>query len=328
MSSNDNAVIMYESGQNAHPMEAMTTVDRLTFEASFKPFSDISGFEAKIMPNGLVNGGEITPSATSDSVDVSAALVQMAANSGADSQGRVTIAGETVACARPTTSTHLIYSIVISETGAVSATPGSEGTSFSEVRGEAGAPPLIPVDSIEIGQVRYSEQASAPVPETAIKQVPGLHQEMADFPVYQVNQAKGEVTFATELPAIHVGGEAKKVYAEGFTPIFAEVPNGYDWTPSEVTHSVNSQQVYGNAIGSTSSSIGQASFSAILSDGITDNILQFVDENIWIKFKQDRNRQPYQLTQGKLGLSRSFPADGNVSASFTLSSQRKSQDMS
>lgn len=323
---NDKAVIYYESGQNAHALETMTTSDNTTFNASFKPLSGKSGFEAMIAPNGVVNGGALSASATANTVAVADVLVSMAQVTGANELGQLTVTGDDVLCARPSTDDHLIYSITVDAAGALVAVAGAEGTGFSEARGATGGPPYIPVDSIEIGQVRYASQSSAVLAASEIKQVPGLHVELADFPVYSVEEATGEVTFASALPLIHTGDTAKQVHISGFTPIFAEVPDGADWTPSEETHSVNSKQVYGRTIGSTSSSLGQASFNATLKDGHTDNILKAAGDTIWVKFKQDRNRAPYQLTQGKLGVARSFPAGDDVTASFTLSSKSKSID--
>jgi hypothetical protein len=325
---NDNAVIYYESGQSAQPLEAMTTKDQQNYSASFKPFSAKSGFEAMIAPNGVVNGGALSASATANTVSVASVLVSLATATGANAMGQLTVAGADVLCARPTTSDFLIHSITVNSAGALVTVKGTEGTAFSEARNVAGSAPYIPVGSVEIGQVRYSAKTSAVLTIANILQVPGLHVELADFPVYSINEAEGKIEFASALPLIHTGDLPKGVNISGFTPVFAEVPKGYDWKPSETTHSVSSQQVYGATIGSTSSSLGQGGFSAILKDGITDNIMKVVDESIWVKFKQDRNRVPYQLTQGKLGVARSFPADGGVTAAFTLSSEAKSSDYS
>lgn len=325
---NDNAVIYYESGQNAHAREAMTTTDQQTFNASFKPLSAKSGFEALIAPNGVINGGALSAATVANTVSIATLLVSMAAATGANALGQLTVAGADILCARPTTSTHLIHSLTVSSAGALVAIKGTEGTSFSESRGVAGAAPYIPVGSIEVGQVRYASQTSSVVSLADIRQVPGLHVELADFPVYSVSEVEGKIVFASPLPLIHTGDLPKAVHISGFTPIFAEVPRGSDWKPAETTHSVSSQQVYGSTIGSTSSSLGQAGFSAMLKDGITDNIMKVVDDSIWVKFKQDRNRAPYQLTLGKLGVARTFPAAGNVAAAFTLSSEAKTADYS
>jgi len=324
---NDNAVIQYESGQTAYPFEITTTTDDMTFGASFKPWTGVSGFEPVIAPSGVVNGGVLSAS-TIDAVMVATALISNAGAVGADEKGQITVVGASVACARPSIDTHIIYSITVDSLGDLVAVAGTEGTGFSEDREVAGGAPLIAIDSVEIGQVRYATQSVGILTSNEIKQVPGSHRELSDFPVYSMNTATGEITFANALPLIHTGDITKQVYISGYTPIFVEVPKGSGWSPSELTHSVNSKQVYGGTIGSVASSIGQASFDAVLKDGTTDNIISAVDKLIWIKFKQDRNKVPYQLTQGKLGIARSYPADDDVNASFTVSSEAKTVDYS
>lgn len=325
--SNDKAVIYYESGQNAHAMEAMTSTDGKVFSASFKPFSAASGFDVKVMPVGLANGGAITPSSSSDEVIVAEALVIMPHVAASNSDGQLTVSGGLLSVSRPTGSDFIIHSVTVNASGSLSIVSGTEGSGFVETRGVSGGPPLIPVDSVEIGQVRLTSTSPGVISTGEIKQVPGLHQELSDFPVYEIDYENGAAIFAQELPAIHDGDAPKQVYVSGFTPIFAETPKGYDWVPSEESYSTSSQKVYGAAIGSTSTSLQQASFSAILKDGITDNILKAVGENIWVRFKQDRNRAPNQLTQGILGISRTFPADGNVVGAFTLSPESKTRDL-
>lgn len=328
MASNDKAVIYYESGQNAFALTAMTTTDNQTFSAgTIDPISNRAGFEAKIMPYGVVNGGALTPATAADDVSVAAVVVQMPAATGAGENGQLTVSGGDVSCARPSTDTHLIYSITVDNTGSLAAVAGSEGTSFSESRGVAGSAPYIPVDSIEIGQVRYATQTSDVLSTSEIKQVPGVHVELAQNPIITSKDfAAGEIGFAAALPLIHTDDTPKPVYIEGYTAIFAEVPDGYDYAPAEESYSTNSQQVYGRSVGSTSISLGQAGFNALLEDGHTDAILNQVGQNVWTKFKQNKNRAPYMLTQGILGLARTFPASGNVGATFTQSAESKSTD--
>ncbi len=121
--------------------------------------------------------------------------------------------------------------------------------------------------------------------------------------------------------------ETKPVYAQYYEPSFVEIPNSYDFVPPENSHSVNSTQVYGRTIGSRSSSLGQGSFSALLKDGISDNLLTFKDEVLWFKFFPDRNETPYLLCQGALGVSRSYPAGDNINASCTISAMEAAEEV-
>lgn len=321
MAMSDNALIQYEAGQTFHNTELMTTADGKKFAASFKPFSVYEGKEVMVMPSGVVNGGDLSATANVNEVAYAAMKVRLAASSLADDQGEFDVSAGTLTLARPTTGTHLIYSVVVHADGQVEALAGTEGGSFDEGRGAAGSAPFIPVDAVEVGQVRLSSQTDAAVLPSEIFQIAGTHKEMADYPIYSVEEITGSISFADVLPAIHVGDTYKQVAVKGYTPLFADVPKGYDFTPAEISHSVNSQQVYGSTVGSTSKSIGQAGFSAILKDGLTDDILSAVDHKVWIKFKQNRNRLPYSLTLGVLGMARSYPADNNVTATFTVSAE-------
>ena len=320
--SNDNAAIYYESGQTAYPLELATTTDNVIYSASFAPFSARAGFEAKVMPVGLENGAKITPAAGNNAIAVGNAAVVMPHVSGADASGRVTITGDTLTLTRATSSnTHIVHSIIVTSAGDFDSLAGTQGTAFG-ARGAAGGAPLIPVDAIEVGQVHLVGTVAAPVVANDIKQVAGLHQELSDFPIYTIDETFGEVHFADALPLIHVGNTAKRVYVEGYAPLFAEQPTTRDWVPAERSHTVSSETFYGAVLGSTSSSLSQASFTARLKDGQTDNIVGVVNDKVWIKFKQDKNRLPYQLTQGVLGLARTYPADGAVNGAFTVSAER------
>jgi hypothetical protein len=159
-----------------------------------------------------------------------------------------------------------------------------------------------------------------------IFQVVGTHQERYDYPVWSENPLSGTITFSAALPLIHTGSVAKKVYARVATPIFAEVPRSKDWVPAETSSSVSSEDYYDGALGSYSSSIGQASFSAALNDGVTDAILAKEGENLCFKFSPDKTKVPYQITQGVLRKSRTYGVGAYAQASFTVSASVPSVD--
>lgn len=324
-------IIRYEAGQTAYPFEAMTDAgDATTFAASFAPISNAAGAEPVVAPYGLLTGGAITPHADVDKVAVAALTASMAGATGADANGVVSVAAGSVSITRGlTTDTHNITSITVNSSGALAAVSGTDGTAFVETRGAAGGPPLIPVGSIEIGQVRTTTTASAVVLASEINTVAGLHLERSDYPVYQMDYATGEVMFAEALPLIHTGGVAKKVYIKGSTPLFAPVPNTSDWVPAESTYSINSTDTYDGPVGSSSASLGQASFNAVLRDGITDAFIAQKGKNIWFEFRPDRDKSvPKQLTQGIFGVSRTFPAGGgNFTAACTVTPRDATVDV-
>lgn len=324
-----NPLIRYESGQTAQPFEEMIdSGDRTTFESTIYPLSGAAGAEPVVAPYGLSTGGGITATSNNDEIDVSALTASMAGAASADAQGNIAVSASTVAVTRASVDTHIVNSVTVTEAGAVEVIQGTESTSFSETRATAGGPPLIPEASIEIGQVRLSSATAAAVQSDEIFTVVGLHVERSDQPVYQVDSGRGMVTFADELPQIHTGDQPKKVYLKGSTPLFAPIPNTSDWVPAESTFSISSTETYDGPVGSASSSLGQASFNAVLKDGITDAFLSRKGQNLWFEFRPDRNKTNVRmLTQGIFGVSRTFPAGGgNTSASCTITPQTETLD--
>jgi len=321
-------LLEYEAGQAAFAFtEATADADRIVFTSPQAPLSQASGSEAVIAPYGLLTGGAITPTGVNDEISVAALTVQAPGMTGADADGIVAVSSGTVTISRGlTTDTHRINSITVDSSGSLAVVAGVDHTEFSEVRGADGGPPLIPVGSIEIGQVRVTSIAAAAVSASEIFQVDGAHVERATYPPYSVDYATGEITFAAALPEIHTGPAPRKVYVRGATPIFAAVPNASAYVPAENSYSVSSEETYDGPVGSSSSSLGQGSFNAICRDGLSDPFLQFEGENLWFKFRPDRDKAtPYNLTQGTLGVARTFPAGGgSITASCTINATSKS----
>ena len=328
MAITSNPKLEYESGQAFQPFEAMSdSGDATTFEASFAPWSGRSGFEATVLPFGLATGGAITPDTGNDSVAVAALSAYMPGTAAANADGLASVSSGTVSVTRASVDTHIINSITVDASGSFAAVQGSEGTSFSETRGAAGGPPLIPVDSVEIGQVRLSTAAAAVVSSTEIFQVVNVHQERYDQPVWTEDPTNGEITFSAALPKIHTGTVPKQVHVRGYTPIFAEIPRVSDWVPADESNTVNSTEIYGGTLGSVSKSLQQASFTHYGQDGITDPIVKVKGERLWTRYYQDRNKLAHQLTQGIIGISRTFPAGDHVNISVTVSAEQASEDM-
>lgn len=326
-------IVRYEAGQTAYPFEALADGgDATVFGASFFPISSTAGAEPVVAPYGVLTGGALAPHADPDKVAVAALTASMAGGATAGADGVVAVASAAVTITRAATDVAKVNSITVDATGALVAVAGTDGATaaFTEVRGAAGGPPLIPVGSIEIGQVRTTTSTAAALAQSQIYAVPGLHIERADYPVHTLNYATGEVTFAAALAPIHTGAVPKLVYIKGATPLFAPIPQTSDWVPAESTYSITSTDTYDGPVGSASSSLGQASFNAILKDGITDAFLAQRGKSIWIEFRPDRDKTlPKQLTQGVLGVSRTFPAGGgNFSASCTLTPNAQTVDVS
>ncbi len=309
-----NAKLQYEAGQEYNAMAAMTdSGDHKTFALSgVNLWSQRSGYEPEIRPDGLATGGAVTPGSSNNTVSVAALTCYLAGvltTVGADSE---------VAISRPS-STHNISSVTINSSGVITVVAGTDGTSFSATRGAAGGPPLIPVGSIEIAQVRLSSSTSALITAAEIFQIIGTTCERWDYPVWNEDPFNGEITFASALQTSHTGSIAKTVHAQVYEPLFTDLEPVMDFVPPENSHSVSSTQVYGGTVGSSSMSLGQGSFKTFLKDGISESFISLKDESLFFKFFPDRNKTPYLICNGKLGISRSYPAGDNISAACTIS---------
>jgi hypothetical protein len=331
MATAENAKLQYEAGQQSTAMTLLTdSGDHTTFESAASLWSNRSGYAPVVRPNGLLTGGVVTPdaSAVNNVVDVAALTCNLAGVVTSVNAGEATIT-------RPATAVSKVNSITINSGGAIAVVAGTDGatTAFSETRAAVGGPPLIPVGSIEIAQVRVTSNSAAVIASSEIFQVVGTHQERADFPLWDVNygpvvengvetKAGGSVSFYDDLPLIHTGSVAKAVYASYASPIFADISLASDFVPPETTHSVSSTQVYGATLGATQSTLGQGSFTAYLQDGVTDALVTLKNAVLWFKFYPDRAASPYLLCQGKLGVARAFPAGDFLTAACTISASK------
>jgi hypothetical protein len=321
-----NAKIQYESGQDLVSFVALTDQgDHLDFRSADPLWSNRAGYEPSVKPNGLATGGAVTPGAANDDVAVAALTCYLA--------GVLTsvAADLTVAITRAVSAdTHIKNSITITSAGVIAVVTGTDSTSFSDTRGAAGGPPLIPVGSIEIAQVHTTSFTPALITADEIKQIVGTHCERYDYPTWEQHRFNVEsgiignagIEFSAALPPIHTGAVAKAVYAQYYEPAFTDVPKSDSFVPPETTHSVSSKQIYGTTLGSSSSSLNQGSFTAYLEDGISDGILALKNQTLFFKFYQNKlNSTPYLLQQGKLGISRTFPAGDQITAACTVSAE-------
>lgn len=336
MSTAENARLQYEAGQDLVAFVALTDQgDHLDFRCADNFWSARSGYIPDIKPNGLATGCAITPAAseTKECVDVAAGTAYLA--------GVLTpITADTdVAVVRPGSSPEASHykkdSITINSSGTIAVVEGTAGSAFTTTRGAAGGPPFIPTTSIEIGQVWMSAAATAVIDADEIKQVIGTHCERYDYPSWTVKHFNVEsgvlgyagVVFDAALPLIHDdsspwSGLPKKVYAQYYEPSFADISRSVDFVPPETSHSVSSKQIYGLTLGASSASLNQGSFTAFLVDGISDGLIGLKNETLMFKFYQNRdNSTPYILTQGILGISRTFPAGDQITAACTISAE-------
>lgn len=166
-----------------------------------------------VRPDGVRTGFLLTPGTGNDAVNVAAGTCYQAF-------APVSVAaGPLTATRGATTNTHIINSITVDSTGALAVVAGTASTVFSATRGAAGGPPLIPVGSIEIGQVRLTSITAAPVTSDEIIYSP----EFSHAPDYTLLPYEGAVQFAAALPAIHTGNAARRVYVKYSAPSLVDI---------------------------------------------------------------------------------------------------------
>ncbi|MCP4259088.1 MAG: hypothetical protein GY774_16505 [Planctomycetes bacterium] len=315
-----------ETGETLFAMAALTDSGnnkKFTTGASLlsnRILADETDYSPQVFPDGIETGGKVTPDSTNDQVNVAALSCYLAGV-------KTSVAaapGESIT--RAVTDPYRINSITVDSGGSIAVIAGTESTAFSETRAAAGGPPLIPVGSIEIAQVRTTSTTAALITADEIFDDVGQHKEKYDYPLWDEVPEDGDIKFLTALPLIHTGVIPKGVYAKVYEPIFAEVSLASEFVAPEKTHSQSSTQVYNATVGAKSDTIGQGSFNANLKDGITDALVKQKNELLWFKFFPDRFKAPYRLCQGYLGQAISYPAADNISGAFTITATEETVD--
>lgn len=330
----ENAKLEYEAGQTAVAMVALTDQgDHIDFDSADNLWSRKSGYAPTVRPNGLATGGAVTiaTSGSNNRVDTAALtcyLVGVSTSVAAKTDKAITRSSGT-------NGPYMINSITISSAGSVVVVAGNQdGAAFSTTRGADGGPPWIPTTSIEIAQIKTNGTTAAALTADEIYEIPNVTQEWSTFPTWTIdysdvdNNVLGNagITMTSACMLSHsddsgTNTACKKVYAEYYTPSFAEVPDSYDFTPPANSHSISSTQVYARTVGAVSSSIGNGSFNCLLNDGISDAFLREIDSFLWFRFYPNRSNAPYCLAQGKLGVGQSFPAGDNINASCIIGAE-------
>ena len=332
-----NSKILIETGQSLNAMAVMTdSGDHQIFTISGGAvWSGKSGKTPDVRPSGITSGRNLlSPGVTVDYVKVAAFTAYSKGSEQSPSATSVTATRATTAAYYKTTS------VTMASDGSIDKVSGTEGVAQSETRNAAGGPPYIPVNDVEIGQIRVSGGTAAVVTADELFQVVGQHSESYDSPTWDENnvgdgesaeasaQKNAYVKFLSAIPLIHTAGVPKTIYMEYYEPIMSEVSKALDFTPAESSHSVTSQEYYRGAIASVSESVGQGGFTALLNDGLTDALVGEKNQVITVKQFPDENKNPYSLTQGKLGISRTFPVANQIQAECTISAERGSAEFS
>lgn len=325
-----NYELAIESAQVPFLDELLTTEDGQLFSSTNAPWSDAEGSEAVIKVSGVLTGALVSVSATANQVSVSAGTARMPWVTGADANGDIAVdANAALAITRgASTDTHIVNAIVINASGDYDIVPGIAHTEHVATRGEPGGPPYVPVNEILVAELYLTTIASAVVLPSEIRQAPGVNRELSYLPVYQTHLATGEIKFASQLQMIHTGDTPRYVHVSGAVPLFAAIPWVTDWQPAESTYSVDSTMTFDGPLGSSTQSMGEASFNALFRnavDRLTAPLNDLVGQNLWFRYKPSKNRAyPYQLTQGRLSLSGAIPAEGEITVACTIAPQERS----
>ena len=291
-------------------------------------WSGKSGKAPDVRPNGISSGRNLlSVGATND-------VVRVAAFTAFSKSVEQSVNATSVTALRPTSGGYYkICSVTMASDGSVAIVAGTENAASSETRDAAGGPPYIPVDSVEIGQIRVSSSTAALIVATELYQDVPTHTQRWDTPSWnEFNIGHGEaadtsaeknahIKFVSALVNKHTGGVPKRTYIQYYEPGLTEVERALDFVPSDESHSVGSEEHYRGSIASVTSTIGQATFRALLNDGLTDSLVANKNEILTVKYFQDENKSPYSLTQGKIGIARQNPFGAQVAADVTISSE-------
>lgn len=326
-----NAKIEFETSQVLNAFAIMTdSGDHKVFTVSGGTlWSGKSGKTPDVRPNGIVSGRNLLSAGVTNDV------VRVAAFTAFCQATEHSVNATSATALRATSADYYkVNSITMASDGSVVVVAGTEGVASSEVRNAAGGPPYIPVDSVELGQVRVSG-ATAPallVAAEMFQDVP-THTERWDTPsLNEFNIGMGEaaeqsaekyahIKFVSVLALSHTGGVAKRSYVKYYEPTLTEVERALDFVPADESHAVGSEEYYRGSIASVTSTIGQGTFRALLNDGLTDTLIANKNQVLTVRFYQDENKSPYALTQGKIGITRQNPYGAQVAADITISSE-------
>jgi len=289
-------------------------------------------YSPSIRPDGMVSGRNVL------SVHANSNQLTVAGFTAYSKGIERTVTAATATVTRATGGLSLIHSVTMDSSGAIVVVEGTIGTTsaFVETRDAAGGPPYIPVASVEIGQIRLTANTAAVITAAQIFQVVGTHAERFDYPTWdEFNVGQGiaaltskeknsHIKFVTALSAIHTAGTYKGVYIQYYSPVFAELSKTLDFKPCENTPSVSSTQYYNGSIGSSSRSLGAGGFTALMTDNISDALINEQDKIITVKYWPDRNKNPYVLTQGEVGIARTFPVADQNQVAVTIAAELKS----
>lgn len=324
---NENALLQMETSSTPLGVQLMTDLgDHQTFGLDGVDLFSAVALTA-VRPNGVVAGvnmGSPAASGANDAVDV-AAIVCMIKGV------KTPVAADTdVPVTRPTINKVNICAVTVDEDGLIDVVVGTDGDTFSPVRGTAGGPPLIPVDSTELFLVKLDDDVAVPIKASQIVHTTefaetfdidetgrGDHAEFA-------NQRRAHVRFGRVLPLIHTGGTTRRVYIDVAEPNFTDIAEAVDFVPAEETASMQTTSYYRKTSTGVTFSTGEAGFKSKLKDGVSDMVLASRRKTRLFRFYPDMDQSTHLLTIGLVTVARTFPNGGDTVGAVKIAAKAPS----
>lgn len=329
------AIIEVEVGTTNYPMEALSTVSspadmirrKFTTQAEFiSPQEDL---EPVVRLDGVVSGLTLTPGSGYNEVDYSAGTVYI--------KGALVsvTAGTTSDVPRPLVSGNVrVSALTVDSNGDVNRTSGAEGTS-SSTRGEAGAPPFLPVDEVLIGYVTatYYGGSASGASVIAANEINDETRERSTIPSYEViyhdgsgdnAENVGVIQLATALPLIHAadktgpGTNARNLYAQYFATEFEQLSGAYDWSFDEDIATIASKAYGDSAEEKALSTPSWSGTGSVYYDKVKDILNLVKNSKRWVKYFPDRDETPYWCGRAIIKVSRNMPVEDNLTATVTI----------
>lgn len=285
-----------------------------------------------VRPNGVIAGvnmGSPAASGANDVVDV-AAIVCMIKGV------KTPVAADLdVAVTRPASAVAKICTVTVTDAGAIAVVAGADSLSsaFSNVYGAAGGPPLIPVDSSKLFDVRLTDDTPAPilaseiVHNTEFAEVFTIHETGFGDHSEEALRRRAHIFMGRELPLIHTGPATRRIYADIAEPQKTLISYTKDFKAAEVSSSITSTQFYTELDAEDSDSLAAGGFTAKLVNGVSDLILASRKKVRTFWFYQNKDQSDHVLTQGKVSVARTWEVSGRTMAAVVIAAKQASVEI-
>ncbi len=311
----EDAKLQIEHGSVFHAFEkGVDSGDqkKFTFTGVVKLFSMLKGQAPVVRPEGVRTGLKVKPAIAggNDTVDAEAGTAFVG---GKDLS--ISAATDIAITRTPAGDTFQINSIVVDNAGVITAVVGLEGAAFVLTRGAAGGPPFIPVDSIELAQVKTTSDTSAPILATEID----LNvKERYDIPSFNLLPEEAAVVMLSALDKSHTASVTKGIWVEWYEPVWNDIPEVTNWKPVDFTAESQKNTTYDGVTTFVRKGIGDGSFEVNLKGEAGEIMTQVINGMRWLRFFPDKFKTDHHIVLGFLTYDRDNPPDDFIKASVTV----------